>query len=275
VCVNIMIESPPLAAIETPFLRSLTIQMKVIGALLMREVITRYGRHGLGFMWIFVEPMMFTLGVTALWSISKSTHGSNLPITEFAATGYSTVLLWRNATGRCLLAIEPNLALLYHRNVRVIDIYAARLILEIAGGTISLTVITLIFMGIGWMRAPVDLLYMIIAWLLLIFLTIALGLTVGALSERSETFERVWHPITYLLFPLSGAIFMVAWLPVRAQKYILWLPMVHCTEMLRHGYWGNLVRTYEDPTYLMLFSFILFFIGLALVKETGRRVEVE
>jgi capsular polysaccharide transport system permease protein len=270
-----MIESPTSAATETPLLRSLAIQMKVIGALLMREVITRYGRHGIGFMWIFVEPMMFTLGVTALWSLSKSTHGSNLPITEFAATGYSTVLLWRNGSMRSILAIEPNLALLYHRNVRVIDIFTARLLLEIAGGTISLMVITLIFMGIGWMRAPVDLLYMIIAWLLLIWFTIGLGLVVGALSERSETLERVWHPITYLLFPLSGAVFMVEWLPTRAREYILWLPMVHCTEMLRHGYWGNAVRTHEDPAYLMLFSFILFFIGLALTKETGRRVEPE
>ena len=247
----------------------------MIGALLMREIITRYGRHGLGFMWLFIEPMMFTLGVTALWTITKATHGSNLPVTEFIATGYCTVLLWRNATARCLLAIEPNLALLYHHNVRVIDIFAARLLLEIAGGTISLIVITLTFNGIGWMRAPVDLMTMIIAWLLLTWFTIALGLVVGALSERSETFERFWHPVTYLLFPLSGALFMVEWLPARAQKYILWLPMVHATEMLRHGYWGNAVRTYEDPAYLMLFSFILFFIGLALVRETGRRVELE
>lgn len=270
-----MIESPTSAATETPLLRCLVIQGRVIGALLMREVITRYGRHGLGFMWLFVEPMMFTMGVTALWTITKSTHGSNLPITEFAATGYSTVLLWRNATARCLLAIEPNLALLYHRNVRVIDIFAARLLLEIAGGTTSLMVITLVFMGIGWMRAPVDLLYMIIAWLLLTWLTIAIGLVAGALSERSETFERVWHPFTYLLFPLSGALFMVEWLPAQARKYLLWLPMVHCTEMLRHGYWGDAVRTHEDPAYLMLFSFILFFIGLALTRETGRRVEPE
>jgi capsular polysaccharide transport system permease protein len=270
-----MIESPTRANADIPLIRSLTIQGRVIGALLMREIITRFGRDGLGFMWIFVEPMMFTLGVTALWSLTKSSHGSSLPVTEFAATGYSTVLLWRNAASRCVLAVEPNLTLLYHRNVRVIDIFAARLILEIAGGTISLMVITLIFMSIGWMRPPVDLMYVIIAWLLLIWLTIGIGLTIGALTERSETVERVWGPITYLLFPLSGAIFMVDWLPAKAQKYILWLPMVHCTEMLRHGYWGNAVRTYEDPAYLMVFSLILFFIGLALVRETARRVEVE
>ena len=245
-------------------------------ALLLREVITRYGRTGLGFMWLFMEPMLFTLGVTALWSIAKQTHGhSNIPITEFAATGYSTVLLWRNAASRCMLAIEPNLAMLYHRNVRVIDIFAARLLLEISGGTISLMVITLIFMGIGWMRAPADILYMIYAWLLLAWFTFALGLVVGSISEQWESFERIWHVFTYLLFPLSGALFMVDWLPTKAQRYILWVPTVHFTEMLRHGYWGDIMHTYEDPTYVMLFGFILLFFGLALTRETGRLVEPE
>jgi capsular polysaccharide transport system permease protein len=270
-----MIESSTRAATETPLPRCLAIQGRVIGALLMREVITRYGRHGLGFLWIFLEPMMFTLGVTTLWSLMRSTHGSSLPIAEFIVLGYSTVLLWRNAANRCLLAVEPNLALLYHHNVRVIDIFLARLILEIAGGTLSLIVITLIFMSVGLMRPPVDILTMIMAWLLLIWLAVGLGFVVGSISERWDSFDRIWGTCTYLLFPLSGAIFMVEWLPVQAQKYILWLPSVHCTEMLRHGYWGDVVRTHEDPAYLALFSFFLFFIGLALTKETGRRVEPE
>jgi len=68
---------------------------------------------------------------------------------------------------------------------------------------------------------------------------------------------------------------MVDWLPKVAQDYILWVPMVHATEMMRHGYFGTAVRTYEDPAYLILFNSVLTFIGLALIRETGRRVEPE
>lgn len=260
---------------ETPLMRSVAIQMRVIGALLMREVITRYGRHNIGFMWLFVEPMLFTLGVAALWTATKAAHGSSLPIVPFAVTGYSSVLLWRNGSSRCAKAIEPNLSLLYHRNVRVIDVFAARLILEIGGSTISLMVISLAFMAIGWMPAPVDILKMMVAWFLLAWFAVSLGLIVGALSERSEMFERIWHTFMYLLFPLSGAVFMVDWLPKTAQELILWIPMVHGTEMLRHGYFGEAVRTYEDPAYLMLWDLCLLLIGLALVRETGRRVQPE
>ena len=43
-------------------------------------------------------------------------------------------------------------------------------------------------------------------------------MTVGAMSEISEVVEKVWHPVTYLTFPLSGAMFMVGWLPEEARR---------------------------------------------------------
>ncbi|HNL24445.1 MAG TPA: ABC transporter permease, partial [Pseudomonadales bacterium] len=192
-------------------LRSFAIQRRVIGALLLREVITRYGRHGLGTLWLMLEPMLFTLGVTALWSLTKLHTVSNIPIIAFAITGYSSVLLWRNATNRCSKAIEPNLSLMYHRNVKVIDLFFSRLLLEIVGACASFAALTAFFIFVGAIQWPQDLGILLAGWLMLSWFSIALGLIVGAFSERSETFERTWHIVTYLLFPLSGAMFMVHW----------------------------------------------------------------
>ncbi|WP_213768588.1 ABC transporter permease [Caballeronia sp. dw_19] len=255
--------------------RSLQIQTRVVGALIMREVITRYGRHNIGFLWLFLEPMLFTLGITTLWTLLKATHGSNLPITAFAVTGYSSLILWRNCSNRAVKAIDVNLALLYHRNVRAFDVIATRIILEIVGATSSLIVLTITFSAVGLMSFPVDILTILIGWFLLCWFAFALSLVVGALSERSETIERVWHIITYLMFPLSGAAFMVDWLPEHYRQLISWVPMVHGTEMIRHGYFGAAVHTHEEPWYLATFNAVLLLIGLALVRETGRRVEPE
>ena len=259
----------------TTLRHSFAIQVRVINALLMREVITRYGRHNIGFLWLFMEPMLFTLGVTTLWSLVKATHGTSLPITAFAVTGYSSILLWRNCTNRVVKAIEVNLSLMYHRNVRVLDVFMARIILEIVGATTSMMVLTITFSAMGWMNFPVDILTAIFGWLLLAWFAFALSLVVGAASERSEVVERVWHIFTYLLFPLSGAAFLVDWLPKAFQEAILWVPMVHGTEMIRHGYFGSIVRTYENPTYMIFCNSVITLIGLALVRETGRRVEPE
>jgi len=260
---------------ETSFARSVQIQLRVIGALLMREIITRYGRDNLGFLWLFVEPMLFTLFITALWTAAKITHGSNLPIVAFAVTGYSSVLLWRNCANRCVMAIPPNMGLLYHRNVRVLDLFIARILLEIAGATISFVVLATFFTSLGWMELPADIVGVLSGWLFLAWFAAALASIVGALTAYTEVAERLWHPISYILFPLSGAVFMVDWLPSNFQKFVLLLPMVHGVEMLRGGYFGSAVRTHFDIGYLFVACLLMTLLGLALVKDAGLRVEVE
>lgn len=257
------------------FFDAFGIQRRVIGALVLREMITRYGRHNIGFLWIVAEPMMFTLGVAGLWTIAKADHGSSLPIVAFAVTGYSSVLMWRNSASRCAKAVEPNLSLLYHRYVKVIDIFLARLILEIAGTTISFIVLTLFFMAIGWIAPPPDMSLVLIGWFMLAWFGVSLALIIGALTERSEVIERFWHTASYLLFPLSGAMFMVDWLPPIAQQAVLILPMVHGVEVLREGYFGGQVHAHYDLAYMATVCLVMTWIGLILTEETGRRVEPE
>jgi ABC-type polysaccharide/polyol phosphate export permease len=251
------------------------IQCRVIGALLMREILTRFGRHNIGFLWLFVEPMMFTLGVTALWSISGASHGSNLPIVAFAITGYSSVLLWRNMPARCIGAIGPNLALMYHRHVKVIDIFAARLLLEVAGATTSFIVLALLFSFTGWIHPPEDLIKVLFAWLMLAWFGSSLAVLMGALSEQSEIIDKLWHPASYLLFPLSGAAFMVDALPKVAQDFVLLLPMVHGVELLREGYFGSTFHAHYNITYMALCCTALTALGLANERKISRKVMPE
>jgi len=260
---------------DTSFTKALQIQLRVIGALLMREIITRYGRDNLGFLWLFVEPMLFTLFVTALWTATGQAHGSNLPIVAFAVTGYSSVLLWRNCANRCSMAIPPNIGLLYHRNVRVLDLFITRILLEVAGASISFVVLASLFTSLGWMEPPADMVGVLYGWLLLAWFGASLALVVGALTAYSEVVERLWHPISYILFPLSGAVFMVDWLPSNFQRIVLLLPMVNGVEMLRGGYFGSAVRTHFDVGYLFVACLVMTLLGLALVRDAGRRVEVE
>lgn len=259
----------------TELSRSASVQWRVIYALLMREILTRYGRHNIGFLWLFVEPMLFTTGVTILWTLSKSVHGSSLPIVAFALTGYSSVLLWRNMPARCIGAIQPNLSLMYHRNVRVIDVFLARLLLEAGGATISFIVLSVFYIYIGWLKPPEDVLTVTAGWLLLGWFGASLAMFLGALAEKSELVERLWHPASYIMFPLSGAAFMVDALPAAAQKYALYVPMVNGVEIVRQGYFGNHIRTHYDLPYLLGVCIALTLLALAQVAIVNREITPE
>jgi capsular polysaccharide transport system permease protein len=256
-----------------PSLRSsLVIQQRVIGALLLREIITRYGRHNIGFLWLFVDPMLLTIAMTLMWTFFRTAGGGIVPATAFALTGASSMKLWRILVSRCMKAITPSFSLMYHRNVRVLDIFAARIILEIVGGTVSFVVLALAFISIGWMELPADVLEVAFGWALLAWFSSALGLTIGSLSERFELVSKVWTPVTFILMPISGTFFMVDWLPPDYRALVLLLPMVHGVEILREGYFGDLVPAHYDVGYLTGWCMFLSFLGLALVREASRRV---
>jgi capsular polysaccharide transport system permease protein len=259
--------------VSTPFARSLAIQGRVISALLMREVITRFGRQNLGALWLLVEPMLFTMGVAALWTLAGMKDFSPLPVVAFAITGYSSVLMWRNTVSRCNRAIRENASLLFHRNVRVFDVFISRALLEIAGATGSFVVLTLACIALEYIAPPQDALMVVGGWLMLGWFGMALAFLIGSAAAYGEVVDRIWQPASYLLFPLSGAAFMVDWLPPAGRETVLLLPMVHAVELLREGYFGSVVHTHYDMGYMALVNLALTLAGLALMRGAARRVE--
>jgi capsular polysaccharide transport system permease protein len=167
------------------------------------------------------------------------------------------------------------MGLLYHRNVRVLDLFITRILLEVAGATMSFVVLSAVWISLGWMQPPSNVLLVVLAWGLLAWWGASLALMIGGGSAHSEMVERIWHPTAYLFFPISGAGFMVDWMPHRFQEFLLWVPMVDGVEMLRDGYFGSTVRTHYSAEYLALCCALVTVAGLLLVKEAGRRIEVQ
>ncbi|UCV13413.1 ABC transporter permease [Quatrionicoccus australiensis] len=250
-------------------------QTRVIWALLMREVITRYGRNNIGFLWAFVEPLFFTFGIAALWAATSSIHGSKLPVIPFVVTGYATVLLWRNSTGRSLVAIESNRSLLYHRNVTLLDIFLARFILEFLTTTFSFIVVELFMITLGFMEPPSSIFPMLQGWAILAIFSFGLSTTLGCLNSLSDIVDRFWHPISYFMMPLSGAFFLVDWLPSSVQSYAVFVPTVTATELMRSGQFGSSIRTHYDIQYFLFVSLAFVLIALLLTKVVRNRLECE
>jgi ABC-type polysaccharide/polyol phosphate export permease len=125
------------------------------------------------------------------------------------------------------------------------------------------------------MGYPHDILKVIGGWFMLMWFGFSLAIFLGALSARSELVDKFWHPTSYILFPLSGAAFMVEWLPTPAQEFVLLLPMVHGVEFLREGYFGDVVRTHYDMAYMALVCLVMTALGLAQERVVSKQVTPE
>jgi capsular polysaccharide transport system permease protein len=241
----------------------------------MREVLTRYGRHNIGFLWVFAENFLFTSAVVSLWLLTHSSTIRSLDIISFSVLGYSFVLVWRNCVNRVVKAVQPNRSLLYHRQVKIFDIYVARILLELISTSGSFIFIYLIMLTFGYMNWPANEALFLLGWFSLYTISFSIALIVGPWSESSELLDRVWHILTYILFPLSGAFFAVDWLPHTAQQVILYIPLVHSAEMIRGGYYGITYKAYYDLNYVLFFVLTCFIIGMLLIKNLSKNVEME
>ena len=256
------------------FRASLSIQRRVVHALVLREILTRYGRHGLGFLWLFLEPMLFSSGVLAVWEIFHAGH-SAFALAPFALSGYASVLVWRYTIGRVNGAVEPNRSLLHHRNVRVIDLFVARLVLEVAATTTSFVVLYLSLMFLDVAPWPADVMKMMVGWGLLALLSASVALVIGTLATLNELAERIWHVFSYLFMGASGAFYVVSALPPRLQAVALWIPTVHCSELLREGIFGASYHGRYDISFVLGFVLLMLAPGLAMVRYVQSRVEGE
>lgn len=245
------------------------VHRRVIGALFLREMLTRYGRNNIGFLWLFAEPMLFTFVLTAVWAATRTVHGSQIPIVAFAVTGWPSAMLWRNIPGRLIGAVRSNRALLHHRQVTIMDLYLSRILLEQMGTTTSFIGVSIILYAFGFLIPPEDPLQVLIGWLFLAWFGAALGLTVAGLADKVQVIANIWPPLSYVMMPLSGIAFIADAAPPGLRDVMVWNPPLNALEFLRDGWFGSMFRPHYDIPYLVTFNLCLTLVGLALARQVG------
>jgi capsular polysaccharide transport system permease protein len=255
--------------------QELITQFRVIGALTIREIYTRFGRESLGFAWIVAEPLVFAVPVLLTWQAIRDPHEHGLPLMPFLWSGYLPILLFRHLGGRMLFFIRANAGLLYHRRVTLFDIFVARALLEIGGNLAALILSFLLFYVLGAVDVPRNLPMFYLGYLYMIWWCLAAALIIGALCERSDWVEKIWMPYSYLYLMFSGFFYLADWLPSSLRNVALYQPYLQAYEMIRAGVFGNSIRTHGDPVYTTFALAILTLFGLWLMREGRKHVVVE
>jgi capsular polysaccharide transport system permease protein len=250
-------------------------QWRIVSALVMREMSTRFGRQGLGFAWVIGEPLMFCFGVMILWTATKPAYEHGIRVAPFVMTGYMSIILMRHFLSLLASAIQSNQGLMYHRDVAPLHLLFSRALLELGGGTGAFIVVYGVLLALGQVSLPHDYLLLYMGWLLLAWTALGFALTLTGLSMRYEIMERLVPVISYVLVPISGAFFMVSWLPASFREIVMLLPFVHGIEMLRSGVFGEFVPTYYNWPYALFIGAIMNITGLLIISASRDRIEVE
>lgn len=253
--------------------RGFAIQARVIHALLLREMQTRFGRNQLGFLWLFLEPLMLAFAIAAIKTVAMPDHRyPGIPAFTFALVGYLPYFTFRAIVARAPGTLHANMTLLYHSQIKLLDVVLARHLLEVAA---VITIMTLIVGGVSFWGGmpPHSIPILLLSLVLLCLYANGLGLLAAAASAASDFAEKLIHPLVYLSLPLSGALFALHMMPPPVREVLLWNPQANIHEMVREGFFGHLLPTYFSIGYVAFCVAVVNLLGLAALRAVRPKLE--
>lgn len=88
---------------------------------MVRDMMIRYGRGNIGFVWVVVEPALLTSLVLILWT-TIHIEKMGVHVIDLVLTGYMLLTLWRHMTNHMIGLLRNSSGMLYHRNITLLDI---------------------------------------------------------------------------------------------------------------------------------------------------------
>lgn len=252
----------------------LRVQIKVIQALTSRELMTRFGRQNIGFLWIMVEPLLFAGLVGVVWTFIKAPASAGIPVLAFVVTGYVPLTFLRHSFGRSGSIFVANSALLYHRQIKVLDFIFVRVQIEAIGAMMAYLFAVIVLGFFGYFPIPSDIGAWILGWSIYVFFVLSLCTILAPLSELSEVIEKLVPISVYISIPFSGVFNMAAWLPVGMREALMWSPLVSGMELMRYGLFGDVVTPYYDLPKAFGVSLVCLLVGLILTRRVRRMMTV-
>ncbi|PHK93768.1 sugar ABC transporter permease [Pseudoroseomonas rhizosphaerae] len=252
---------------------ALEAQVRVISALFMRELLTRFGTSRLGYVWLIGEPMMLAVMISTVHWLSGSHLPNDLPTFLFYGMGYVPFMMFRSITSRGASAVTSNMSLLFHRSISLLDLMIARNLMEMM---VCAAIVLLFILGgmltVG--EVPSDPALLILGLLLSALLGHGLAMVLGSVQVFLEFTERLVHPFTYILMPISATFYMVEYMPPEAREMLLWNPLVHVHEMNRWAMFGDRVVPHFDLGYVMIWVIGLNLVGMAGLRGARPRLSM-
>jgi capsular polysaccharide transport system permease protein len=253
-------------------INAFAVQKRVISALILREIHTRYGNRQFGYLWEIVEHIAHILLLSVIFSLLQRATPVGDSFGVFFATGLIPFLLFSHIDKQIMNAVNGNQALLSYPMVMPFDLIIARTILECA----TTGVVIVLFLAAGFyfkLLAPVDsVLDLFMAFATVIVIGMGLGMINSAIILYVETYKSIYPFFMRPLYFISGIFYTADSLPREAQQALFFNPLLHVNEWVRSAFFISYESHFVDKFYVVSVGVVLLFLGLLLENLTKEKV---
>lgn len=246
--------------------------IRVISALVLREMATTYGRSAFGYTWAVIEPVAAITILSVVMSLAFASPPIGTSFVLFYATGYLPFMLYMDVANKMMVALKFSKPLLTYPRVTFADALLARFLLNV----LTHYLVFAIFM-IG-LRVLLDINGAVNfgAVLAALFLASLLGLGIGTLNcvitSLLPSWERIWSILNRPLFIISAILFMFEDVPEKFRDILWFNPIVHFIGLMRAGFYPTYDGRYISAAYVVICALVCLAAGLILLRKFHQKI---
>lgn len=243
---------------------------RTVGALMIREMSTTYGRTAFGYLWAIVEPAAGIMLLTLVFSLALRTPGlgSNFPL--YYASGLLPFLTYMDISAKTAQSLRFSKPLMSLPVVTFVDTLLARLFLNGLTQLMVTALVLMLIMQVYQLDEIVDYTEVLSAMLMAISLGFGVGTLNCYLFLRFPSWERIWGIAMRPIFFISCIFFLFETVPPPYNSYLWFNPLVHITGLFRRGVYPTYDAPYVSLPYVMGLSLILLVFGFLLLRQYHR-----
>ena len=247
---------------------------RIIHAIILRDMRTRYSQSHLGYIWAVFEPIshLLTLGIMfALINQAPPPVGNSL--FEYYCTGLLPYLMFSHIATEVMTARAAGSALLMLPKIRTTDVIFAKTFLNLATEILVGIIVFTAFGAAGYRVLPAHLFPCATAVLLLALLGMGIGTLNMVIQNFFHAWETLFSAIIRLLYFASGIYYSPISMPDSARAFLEWNPILQGVELFRAGFFPEYNPVWIDLPYLGFWVLTSLLLGFGLEQSLRRRLK--
>jgi len=244
--------------------------LRTIAALVLREMVTTYGRSPGGYLWAVLEPVAGIGLLTLIFSAGfrSPALGTSFPL--FYATGMLPFLMYSDLSSKVAMSILFSKPLLAYPAVTYLDAILARFIVNLLTQLLVAYIVLIGIMTFFDTQIVPDYPAIVMAFASAAFLGLGIGTINCYLFIKIPLWQRAWSILMRPMFIVSCIFFLFETVPLPYRDVLWYNPLVHVIGKMRTGFYANYDAPYVSLMYVFGISMLCMLSGLVLLYRGHR-----
>lgn len=243
-----------------------------VRTIVLREMMARFGRHDLGYLWAIIEPLIHVTVLSIVFHYIRMRDTMGMNVILFVATGIIPLFFYLKTYQAMTTALRQNRPLLNHAAVQPMDIFLARATLEFFT---QLLVLIIFATGIYFVVEPFRFgsVFSVVANLFGLWITgIGMGLIIGSMVVHLESLPNIMMGFNRIIYITSGVFFTLDMMPAQVAEYAAYNPLLHFVDGVRGNFNPLMGGSRVDIIYGYTWALAIFALGLVADRALRHKV---